>query len=430
MKQLILTIILLCVSVLALNAQSAWEEIQKDIHNSASNQLAYPGPKQTRLTPAPNGKKPFYISHYGRHGSRYLTGKDDYRGPYAILAKADSAGALTPLGKDVLHRISILKEESDERLGELSPLGAVQHQQIARRMFERFPEVFEGDVCIDAKSTVVIRCILSMEYALMQLAMLNPQLRLHHDASKHDMYYMNLNDKKLKSQRSDTVINEKYKAFAMRYDHSQQLMSKLFSDMEYVNKEVDTKLLANSIFTLASNLQNLEARKKITLYDLFTDDELFDYWKARNASWYIHYGNYTENGGKQPYTQRNLLRRIIEETDSCIQLDRPGATLRFGHESVLLPLTCLLELNGYGLRTDNLESLERKGWIDYRVIPMAANIQLVFYRRDLQDKEILVKVLLNENEAKLPVDTVEEPYYRWSDVRDYYLKKLDTYHEE
>ncbi len=128
--------------------------------------------------------------------------------------------------------------------------------------------------------------------------------------------------------------------------------------------------------------------------------------------------------------QRNLLRRIIEEADSCLQLERPGATLRFGHESVLLPLTCLMELNGYGLQTDNLESLERKGWVDYRVIPMAANIQLVFYRRDFQDKEILVKVLLNENEAKLPVDTVEESYYRWSDVRDYYLKKLATYHAE
>ena len=48
---------------LGMNAQTAKEEILKDIHNSASNYLAYPGPKQTKLTPAPNGKKPFYISH-------------------------------------------------------------------------------------------------------------------------------------------------------------------------------------------------------------------------------------------------------------------------------------------------------------------------------------------------------------------------------
>lgn len=427
MKQLILTIVFFCVSLVVLHAQTAKEEIQKDIHNSASNQLAYPGPRQARLTPAPDGKLPFYISHYGRHGSRYLIEKNDYAGPYTILMKADSAGALTELGKDVLHRISIMKEESDNRIGELSPLGAIQHQQIARRMFERFPEVFKGDVCIDAKSTVVIRCILSMENALMQLVMLNPHLRIRHDASYHDMYYMNLHDKRLRSQRTDTVINEKLKTLSKKYDHSGQLISKLFCDMEYVSREVDSELLANYIFGLASNLQNLEARKKTTLYDLFTDDEIYDYWKLRNAWWYVNYGGYTENGGKQPYSQRNLLRRIIEEADSCLQLERPGATLRFGHETMVLPLTCLLDLDGYGLQTDNLESLDRKGWVNFRVFPMAANIQFVFYRKDLDDRDILVKVLLNENEARLPLKTKEAPYYKWNDVRNYYLKKIDAY---
>jgi hypothetical protein len=288
--------------------------------------------------------------------------------------------------------------------------------------------VFDGDVCIDAKSTVVIRCILSMENALMQLVMMNPRLRIRHDASHHDMYYMNLRDTALKSQRTDSVINEKYKAFARKYDHSQHLMSKLFSDEDYVKKEVDVKQLSADIFTLASNIQSLEARKKVTLYDLYSDKELYDNWKVQNANWYIYYGGYKLNGGTQPYSQRNLLRRIIEEADSCIQLERPGATLRFGHETMVLPLTCLLELDNYGLQTDNLESLEHKGWINYRVFPMGANVQFVFYRKDLQDKDVLVKVLLNENEATLPIKTDDAPYYKWSDVRDYYLKKLDAYH--
>ena len=135
------------------------------------------------------------------------------------------------------------------------------------------------------------------------------------------------------------------------------------------------------------------------------------------------------NGGKQPYSQRNLLRKIIEEADSCIRLDCPGATLRFGHETMVLPLTCLMELDNYGLQTDNLESLERKGWVNFRVFPMGANIQLVFYRENPQDKDVLVKVLLNENEVRLPVKSEEEPYYKWNVVRDYYLKKLDAYQE-
>ena len=102
-------------------------------------------------------------------------------------------------------------------------------------------------------------------------------------------------------------------------------------------------------------------------------------------------------------------------------------TLRFGHETMVLPLTCLLGINGYDSQISSLDSLESKGWINYKVFPMGANIQLVFYRRNRNDKDVLVKVLLNENEATLPVKTDCAPYYRWSDFKKYYLDKLDTY---
>jgi hypothetical protein len=36
-------------------------------------------------------------------------------------------------------------------------------------------------------------------------------------------------------------------------------------------------------------------------------------------------------------------------------------------------------------------------------------------------------VLLNENEATLPLPTDTPPYYKWSDFRAYYLKKLESY---
>ena len=52
--------------------------------------------------------------------------------------------------------------EAYNRWGELTPLGAEQHKQIARRMYKRFPSVFKDSVWVDAKSTVVIRCILSI----------------------------------------------------------------------------------------------------------------------------------------------------------------------------------------------------------------------------------------------------------------------------
>ena len=426
MKRLfILTLTACC--VLIASAQSAREDFKKDTHLSASNYLAYPGPTQGALTPAPDGKKPFYISHYGRHGSRYLVNSDEYKQPYEILKAADEAGKLTPLGKDVLRRVKMIKDEAYNRYGELTPLGALQHRQIAKRMYERFPEVFEGEANIDAKSTIVIRCILSMENEMQQLLIMNPKLNIIHDASEHDMWYMNFSDKELRSMRRNFDVEKAYNDFVAEHRNYKRAMSALFNDKDYLEKKVDAWQLNRYLFKLASNLQSTELHKKITLYDIFTDDEIYSNWLITNARWYMDYGACPANGGMQPFTQRNLLRTIIHQADSCLLLKKPGATLRFGHETMVLPLTCLMGLNGYDLQETNFDKLEGKGWLDYRVFPMGANIQIIFYRKNFDDKDVLVKVLLNENEVKLPIKSNMEPYYRWSDFRQYYLSKLDTY---
>ena len=422
-----LSLIIYHLSFSSAAAQSARDDFKNDTHLSASNYLAYPGPTQGKLTPAPDGKKPFYISHYGRHGSRYLINPSEYKRPMEILQAADKAGKLTLLGQDVLRRVKLMNEESEKRLGELTPLGAQQHKQIARRMFERFPEVFEGEANIDAKSTIVIRCILSMENALQQLLLMNPKLHITHDASEHDMWYMNYTDRELVSKRHNFETESAYYSFMEKHRDYLRAMSALFNDQEYMEQNVDAWQLNNYLFKLASNLQSSELHKKITLYDIFTDDEIYNNWLIINARWYMEYGACPLNGGTQPYTQRHLLRNIIEQADSCLRLKKPGATLRFGHETMVLPLTCLLELDNFGIQERNLERLESKGWLNYKVFPMGANIQFVFYRKDFADKDILVKVLLNENEARLPLHSSIEPYYKWSEVREYYLNKLDAY---
>lgn len=427
MKKLLFTAIISLFAITTI-AQSVQEDLKRDIRYSASNQMAYPTPTQA-LTPAPEGYKPFYISHYGRHGSRYLINPKDYSYPHEVLKSADSAGVLTPLGKNVLKRYEIIRQEADNRYGELTPLGAEQHRQIARRMYERFPEVFEGNVWVDAKSTVVIRCILSMTNELTELTRLNPKLRIRHDASMHDMYYMNFNDKELlkkKWNKESNDVYEKYFKEMVNYDYA---FCQLFTDTSFVWRKADARKFYEKLFHTANNLQNLEARKKVTLYDLFTDEDIYNNWRVANMWWYLGYGFSQLNGGKQPYVQRNLLRKIIEEADSCIVLQNPGATLRFGHETMVMPLTVLMGLNGYDLVTDDYAHLDQKGWVNYRIFPMGANIQLVFYRHNTGNKDVLVKVLLNENEATLPIKSNTAPYYKWNEVRDYYIKKIESYKE-
>ncbi len=429
-KKLFVTTLLLslCIFILAQNSQPR-DEIKEDPRKSASNSLAYPGPTGT-LTPAPAGKKAFYLSHYGRHGSRYMTKIRDYDYCVDILQKAKKNNKLTLLGEDVLGRLKLMQREVDDRWGDMTSLGITQLKDIATRMWKNYPEVFDGKAHVDARSTLVPRCVLSMAHFIQQLTALNPKLDIALDATHHDMYYLNFQDKVLFGKGNSEKTRKVYNEYCRRHACWQRMVSTLFNDSVYVHREVNGERLNYYLFRLAGNLQNSDLRNQITLFDIYTPEELYENWRMENVFWFLGYGYSSLNEGQQPFTQRHLLRKMIEQADSCIQLPKPGAQLRFGHETMVLPLTCLMGLNGYDAMIDDLEQLEQKGWVNYRVYPMGCNIQLIFYRKNIKDKDVLVKVLLNENEARLPIATDMAPYYHWNDVRDYYLKLLDTYNEE
>jgi len=406
-------------------AQQAYNAIKENPDIAASNYYAYPMPSG-RLTPPPAGKRPFYISHYGRHGSRYLENRKGYDIPYNYLAKGDSLGKLTPLGKEILQCMAAIIEDAEGYWGTLSPLGQLQLRDITRRMVERFPEVFEGTVAIDAHSTTVGRCIVSMATALTQLAAMNPQLEIMIDASPHDMFYMNHQDKLLRDSMMTERAQKAFDDYSEPIRHNPRVTRLLFNDTTYIRENVSDYWLPYFLLKTGLMQQNTKGQGG-PIVDLFTTKEIHRFWQMENAWWYIRYGPSLLNGGCQPYTQRYLLRRIIADADSCLKLERPGATLRFGHETILLPLSCLLDLNGYAFQTMELSEVEPNGWWACKVFPMGANIQFVFYRENQADKDVLFKVLLNEEEATLPLPTTTPPYYHWQDFRDYYLKKLDAY---
>ena len=424
----------LCMTV-AVSAQQAREDFRKDITLSGSNYKAYPGP-QKALTPAPAGYTPYYISHYGRHGSRYLIGPMDYDVPYNAMKKAADAGMLTEKGLEVFDKIGQIREEARGRDGELTQLGAEQHRGIAKRMYERFPEVFKGKTNIDAKSTTVIRCILSMENALLQLASMNPELNITHDASRHDMYYMNQSDSVLSALKRQGEKSQEYVDFRMKHRTSDRIMKLLFKDPNFLNdykvrgRSVEPYKLVEKIFELASNMQSTELRHKFNMYDIFTEDEVYELWLRSNAFWYVNYGSSPLSGGIQGYSQRNLLRKIISEADSCLAFPHPGATLRYGHDTMVMPLVCLLNLNGYDKKV-SLDDLDKVGWLNYRIFPMACNVQFIFYHKNDQDKDVIFKILHNEDEAVIPeLKPVQGCYYKWNDFKDFFLKKLDDYEKK
>ena len=268
-----------------------------------------------------------------------------------------------------------------------------------------------------------------MENALQQLLIENPKLEIRHDASNHDMYYMNQGDKKLEKLKRTPEAMKALKEFNVKHEMYDRVMGLLFNDEDYWKNKIDARSLNHELWELACNMQSTELRKSIDLYDLFNEEEIYNNWLMSNAWWYIAYGPSPLSGGVQPYSQRNLLHKIISEADSCIALKHPGATLRYGHDTMVMPLTCLLDLDGLGKQINDLEQLDDENWRNYNIFPMACNIQFVFYRKKFGDKDIIFKVLRNENEATLPIKTDIAPYYHWKDFKEYFLKKLADYKE-
>jgi hypothetical protein len=408
-------------------AQSVIDLIKQRPSYASCNYDVYPDSITAKLTPAPAGKKPFYISHYGRHGSRYISNRSGFDTPYYMMLHADSLDELTPTGQQVLRHMNNIMRNTEGRWGELTGYGKQQMQNIGRRMAERFPEVFHPGANVTCISTVVPRCIESMGSLAMEMLQVCPQLHITMQASKRTQWYMNYQDKKLRNSYMTPEAQKALDAYTATRMGNTRLMELIFKNPdiaeEFVNQEdFSYYLMKMGLFQLNTNFN-----RNTNLIGLFNTNDLYRMWQVDNAYWYLQHGACKLNGGNQPYTQRHLLKKMIADADSCIKLPDPGAQLRFGHETVLLPLVCLIGVNGFDFSTDNLDELEGHGWWCSSVFPMASNLQFIFYRSNPKDKDVLVKVLLNEVEATLPISTDCAPYYHWSDFRQYCLNKLAAY---
>jgi len=431
MKHLALTLIA-AVAALTLCATTPHEQVTTKFDRSGSNHYGYPYPADAQvpeLTAAPAGYEPFYIDHYGRHGSRWLTNAKSYNRPVNELTKAREAGKLNLQGELLLKQLTKVREASQKRAGDLTDVGAEQHRQITERMYRNFPSVFAGDARVDARSTVIIRCILSMQNATLTLRTLNPQLRITTDASYHDMYYMGW------GYGEDTLANDLRKsvdrisnALYRERVHPERFIAQLVTDTAWAAANMNCQQLMRDVFDVGGSLQGHHQFDDMSLYQYFTSEEIFELWRLKNIYWYIHWANAPQNGNRMPFIERALLRNMIASADEAIASGERGAALRYGHETCLMPLASLMELDSVNYSCDDLLTLHEH-WQDFNIFPKACNVQMVFYRpvgsSGNRADDILVKVLLNEHEAKLPVATVDGPYCRWSDLKRYYEQKLE-----
>ena len=434
MKRILRSVLLLAAVsfALPLGAQSVRDEIFACPEKSGNIYYNYYYVPQD-YTPAPEGYEPFYLSHYGRHGSRWLTSASYYNEVKEVFDAASAEGVLTPFGEDVYKRVQAVYEDGIFRYGDLSRLGAVQHREIASRMYASFPEVFRSGASIEAVSTVVPRCILSMAAFCERLKELEPSLEISREASKRTTRYLNcfdasthpeLSDDFHAYRSSDAPWRQEYDDAAGEYIRTERIMGLLFSDRKYADG-IDAVDLVRGLYFFASDMQDIDLG--ISFYDLFTPDELYRISVYENYRYFVTNGPSSINRGFPEYYGRLLLADIISKADRAIEAGAPCADLRFGHDTNVMPLLTMLQFTDYTYDRDETDmEAVAEDWTLYKLSPMAANIQLVFYRKaSSPDKsDVLVRIMHNEKEMHLPLAAVDGPYYRWSDVREFYTSYI------
>lgn len=428
-------ITLFCLPLL-LSAQTLTEDAHAALSKcpslSASNYTAYDNlyaATPHTMTAPPEDYEPFYLSMYARHGSRWLISPNQYDMPIRTLETIQADGGLTEAGQALLSSLKRLRSLSpDEKLGVLTSLGFEQHNGIASRMCQRFPGIFNKTAYIHARSSYVPRCVKSMAEEAEVIERISDVWVITEAGRREWQDY--LAHPSLQRQIKDSLRQGDgiYETYKKKHTHPQRLMSLLTVHPDRIPADIQEEFMIR-LFNIAGNMQS---HKPTEGYDMdfgryFTPDERYDLWRLHNIKWYLSYAAAPQTGGIAPWRQKWLLDDFINAADTLMRKDSfHGATLRFGHESCLMPLVALMEAGTAGVQVADLDTLDR-AWRNYEIFPMASNIQIIFYRSKTPGHGILVKALLNEREVSLPVKPVRYPYYLWEDVREYWVSKLRRY---
>ena len=347
-------------------------------------------------TPAPAGYKAFYISHFGRHGSRYLSYEKVILPALNPLAAAEREAILTPEGEVLLQKVRELYFESTGMWGQLSPLGVKEHKDIARRMVKRYPAVFTDSVHV--MSSVYPRCIMSMAVSTGEIAKLAPKTKWSYMAGKRYQSIVNT------SHRPDDWIS----GASMQRKYIQDHLD-LDGTLAHIFRDVDRgkELVGNPVSFFKGVYYSWANREAICLepysLDAIIGKEAVDVLAASD--------NLAGYRNMAIPNSDSLTTDIVLRADAAISRKKPSADLRYGHDNGLMRLLVQNGVDGYPFGLDDDQAA---AFCFGEKVPLAANLQMVFYRN--RKGEVLVKFLVNEKEYVLNA-LPGGPYYKWKEVR-------------
>lgn len=410
-------------------------------YNYAGTKSLYPLPVPVqKASLAPAGYQPVFINYVGRHGARHLTKEVSSYPVYNLLLKADSLKALTATGQKLKNKVMALNKVEHGAVKSISAEGVAELEGIGKRMAFNYPQVFGAGPQLNVGITKEIRTKQSADAFLAGLKSGikgNAQIREYTDDVNLRFYdaspaYTNFEEsgnwqttmerlqQSLKIEAVDQQIVHRWLTPAFLKTLKPGEIEKLVSDVFG---------FATITFSLKKEIQQAGFKyADVDMTALFTCDELVALSKIDVADDYLKKGPGTDNNGIQVRVAVPLLVNFINTTDDFIKNGgQINAQLRFAHAETIAPFAALLEITRANKVAKDITQLNTV-WQSARVIPLSANIQWIFYRKK-GTNNMLVKILLNEGAAQIQgLKSSIYPYYKWTDLRAYYINKLNKLH--
>ena len=395
-------------------------EFKEDMRLVAAEYCDYPF-ADAKLTRAPKGYRPVYISMIGRHGSRYAISDEVYEKLHKLFSEAHAAGKLTEAGESLRERYEALYPYVAFRGGDLTEKGKAQWREIAGIMYREFPEVFRGRTHAEVLSTPVPRVMLSMMSFLDEMKGLDNDLTINADAGRVFYPVMEPNKSsspvKMKAALSREAT-ESAAAFMKSKVDPEAFCSRFFNDVQYLEQ-------AFGMWNFESELRNVVVDNtcltgkaaELKLDGVFTPEELYAIWEVRNYNGYVYMGRTPLTDNRNCNNNALILEDMMANAEKDLASGDVQLNLKFSHDTAVLPMVCFMRLNNFGAVVN--DPADVKNWWRGDFITMASNLQLIFYRSG-KNPEILVKVLYNGVEASLPFDETVPGFYSWTTFRTYY----------
>ena len=368
-------------------------------------------------TPAPKGYEATYISHYGRHGSRYAYTAKAYTVLLDILREGAAAGNLTPYGEKLLGQVESFWKAVEYRVGDLTPLGWEQHRQIAKTMVRSFPKAFGKGSRVDACSSGSVRSIISMSSCVSSISREAPKADVYAHQGKEDIQATRPNERNnpFVYQGPATIFpyaESSEDFFLRRFPQYPDVLARMFKDPSIALGNRSAYDVFFNLYMFVGGMNSIPEDLRIDVKELLTPEEYAILWESDNYERFREYLPY-----RTPCS--SIVDDIVVKADARLSSGERGADLRFGHDHIMMALLMIMDIDDFNKYPSNPDNLKQV-FQTYRS-PMATNLQFVFYTPKKGKKgEPLVKVLHNGEEVRLgSLVHYSGPYYKWADVEAY-----------